>query len=81
MVKELGRGTSHYFLFTGEPGERLRVSGVMDGDALLAAGLTVFASLSDHERRVMHTLMADQMEEPGDSIMALIESDIYTGGA
>jgi hypothetical protein len=80
MKKRLDTRPNHYFLFTADPRDRVEMSGTMEGDAWLAAGLMLFAEMSDTERRVLHTLMADQMENDPDVVRTVAVQDIYLGG-
>jgi hypothetical protein len=80
MKKQLGTRPDHYFLFTADRGERVEMSGAMEGDAWVTAGLMLFAEMNDYERRMLHTLMADQMENDPDVVRTVAVQDIYLGG-
>ena len=80
LKKQLGTKPDHYFLFTADRRDSVQASGVMEGDALLTAGLMLFAEMDDMERRILHTLMADQMESSSDEVRAVAVRDIYLGG-
>lgn len=71
MQKQIGSGEfSHYCLWTGEPGRGFILTGAMEENALVAAAMSLFGTMSEHERRVTHLLMAHSMENSPEEVWA-----------